>query len=341
MYTLLIFAGAGASKAVNPGQYPTTVEFFDALPQEIRGHPLFTRVDSYLRQSLPDQKLDIELILWRLQELRLFCETATDKHQFPGWMIGTGNLVAAYANPNANLGHFRDVAQGTVKQLDYLISQINQKVYDLYSALPESDDLARTWTPLLEGCGSLGVRTEIVTTNYDMIIESALDGNPVADNGWRGTIYRTLDVDSWTLSSEATRKGLLTKLHGSVNWSRKGDTVFISDPTFKGAHENHAIIYPGFKGRPPDATFLSFHEHFRRVLRSAKVAVFVGFAFRDPYINEICSSSLASGTTCIAINPQRVSLPFSNKNSIYIEQPFDVDSVAAALNAVRDALRLT
>ena len=32
--TILIFAGAGASKAVSPDDYPTTVEFFKRLPKK-------------------------------------------------------------------------------------------------------------------------------------------------------------------------------------------------------------------------------------------------------------------------------------------------------------------
>ena len=243
-----------------------------------------------------------------------------------------------YGPGNANIGHFNEVVSTTTSRLESLISEINRKVYDLYSALPSDDDLARTWTPLLEGCSALGVRTEVVTTNYDMIIESALDKSSVADNGWRGAVYRTLDTDLWGFGQEPSRKGLLTKLHGSVNWSRQGDTVFVSDPTYKGAHDRHAIIYPGFKGRPIDPMFLSFHEHLRRSLRAARVVIFIGFAFRDPYINEICQAAIGTGTTTIVVNPQRVVLPFAEDTTTYIEAPFDTDSAAKILQHARTAL---
>ncbi len=37
----LIFAGAGASKAVSADRYPTTIEFFEKLPETIRNTHLF------------------------------------------------------------------------------------------------------------------------------------------------------------------------------------------------------------------------------------------------------------------------------------------------------------
>lgn len=136
-------------------------------------------------------------------------------------------------------------------------------------------------------------------------------------------------------------KGLLTRLHGSVNWSKDAETIYVGDPKFKGKHENHAIIYPGFKGRPNEPLFLSFHDHFRRVLRSSRVAIFIGFAFRDPYINEIISNSLTAQTVCIVINPVRVQLPFDLPTTSYLETRFDENAVASAIAIVRNALAST
>ena len=44
---ILVFAGAGASKAVGPENYPTTLEFFERLPEQIRKDPLFLHILSY------------------------------------------------------------------------------------------------------------------------------------------------------------------------------------------------------------------------------------------------------------------------------------------------------
>jgi len=334
--SILIFAGAGASKAVGPTQYPTTVEFFNALPPEILEQPQFRHVDAFLRSTTGVECLDIELVLWRLKELKEFCQASLEPRHYAGWMIQNGRFNAAIAN--SNIGAFRDIANATTHQLDQLISQINKKVYDLYAQLPDKKALRRTWTPLLSACNTLSPRTEIVTTNYDMIVESALDLEPVADNGWRGSVYRTLDTSLWQGSTTTQEKGLLTKLHGSVNWSKQGDTIFVSDPTFKGQHENHAIIYPGFKGRPSEPLFLSFHEHLRKTIRTSRVAIFIGFAFRDPYINEVIAASITARTTCIVVNPSRVQLPFDLPKTHYIEAGFDEESVSQIVSFARAAL---
>ena len=71
---ITIFAGAGASKAVDPDQYPTTVEFFDRLPISVATNLLFESVVAFLMQDDKNRILDIEIILWELSELLSFCE---------------------------------------------------------------------------------------------------------------------------------------------------------------------------------------------------------------------------------------------------------------------------
>jgi hypothetical protein len=47
---ILLFAGAGASAAVNKVQYPTTLEFWRKIPESLRQRPVFTLVDQLLRR---------------------------------------------------------------------------------------------------------------------------------------------------------------------------------------------------------------------------------------------------------------------------------------------------
>jgi len=46
---ILVFAGAGASSAVDHDKYPTTVEFFKRLPSEIKNDKLFSEIEKFLR----------------------------------------------------------------------------------------------------------------------------------------------------------------------------------------------------------------------------------------------------------------------------------------------------
>lgn len=333
---ILIFAGAGASKAVAPELYPTTVEFFQDLPSNIKRNPLFTRVVEFLKDSSSNEPIDIELVLWRLQELMEFCSSVKDQESLPGWMLAENRLISALSqNSNQNVGHLIQIASTARQQLTKVIGEINARVYDLYSKLPPDDGLDDTWIPLLDQLSQIGPKIEVVTTNYDMVIEAALDKNKIADNGWRGTIVRSLDPDIWTADTGTRSKGLLTKLHGSVNWTRDNNQIYVSDPMFKGSHDSHVIIYPGFKGRPSDVTFQLFHNHFRKSLDSAIAVIFIGFAFRDEYINEICERGIKAQTITSVINPARVDLPFSSDRNQYIEAPFNSEAAHEVSKYIR------
>ena len=62
--------------------------------------------------------------------------------------------------------------------------------------------------------------------------------------------------------------GLLTKLHGSVDWRYlTEDLVVVRDAGFSGNRHKHCILYPGYKGEPKEEPFRRFHEHLRRVVQ--------------------------------------------------------------------------
>lgn len=84
---MTIFAGAGASKAIDPDQYPTTVEFFDRLPISVTTNLLFESVVALLMQDDKNRILDIEIILWELSELLSFCEQVSNQEEFPAWLF--------------------------------------------------------------------------------------------------------------------------------------------------------------------------------------------------------------------------------------------------------------
>lgn len=334
---ILIFAGAGASKAVASDLYPTTIEFFDELPPATKSNSLFSMIEKFVRKNRSDVQIDIELILWRLQELREFCSQAVDQSQLPGWALG--RLSEALELKGQNVGHLDTIARTAESKLKRLIGEINARVYGLYSKVPTSQQLQNNWTPLLDGLSRLEHQVDIVTTNYDMIIESALDGNKLADTGWRGNVIRSVDTELWTADSGTREKGLLTKLHGSVNWTRKDENqIYVSDPLFKGSHDAHVIIYPGFKGRPSDPTFQIFHSYFQKSLAGATVVIFIGFAFRDDYINDICERSITTQTSTFVINPQKVPIPFKSGRHHYLEKPFDEHAVAQAVKFAKEVV---
>ena len=75
---ILVFVGAGGSAAVNPDQYPTTVEFFKRLPGDITQEPLFVCIREFLEARKGGKEIDIEEVLWNLDEFRDYCQASYD-----------------------------------------------------------------------------------------------------------------------------------------------------------------------------------------------------------------------------------------------------------------------
>ncbi len=338
MKNVLVFAGAGASKAVNPEAYPTTVEFFNQLPTEISSQPFFRLTHAFAQQKLGrGAVIDIEVMLWYLTDLLQLLQRTLDTRDLLGWYL-EGSRLTEPIGKKSDFGNLTQTASEASPRLDTLISSINQSVYTLYQRLPDIKELENCWLPLLKGLAEAGFKVELVTTNYDLTLEAALDHLATTtslrgDAGWRGNITRELDLSLWAGGTPFTNDfGLLTKLHGSVNWSRGGERIYVGDPEFKGSHERHAIIYPGFKGRPSVTPFDTMHGYLSQVLLASDAAIFVGFACRDEYINDLCSRYLRPTTPVVIMNPAQIaSLPVPQDQVHHISKNFDTESAGEAI----------
>jgi len=331
---IVVFAGAGASKAVSPSEYPTTVEFFNKLPEEISNDILFRRTVEYLKsQRRHISIVDIEHVLWALEELRAFLRQASDGSTVPGWFL-RGRLLEPI-NQNSDFGNLVNGGGSVLTVADQLVGRIDQMVYQWYSREPAVSELEASWLPLLAALESRGHRLEAVTTNYDIVLESAIaaSSSTIVDTGRRGVVQPHLDLQLWrdaaTQLTPSKGPGLLTKLHGSVDWSRGNERIFVGDPTFKGSHDRHVIIYPGFKGVPDQEPFATLHHYFELITAQASAFIFVGFAFRDDYINEVLRRS-ASSARVVIVNPSDLppsTLPFRSEQYVHIAKPFGASLV--------------
>lgn len=141
----IIFAGAGASKAVNSERYPTTVEFFERLPDPVRNSGLFRMAEQYLKKSDPERILDIEEVLWELQSLRAFSEQQTQEGNFVGYALRNGRLAHLLFGTNHNFNHLDVTLASVYGELENLIGSINATVYDFYDYEPSEDELSDNW----------------------------------------------------------------------------------------------------------------------------------------------------------------------------------------------------
>ena len=135
---ILVFVGAGGSAAVDPELYPTTVEFFNRLPGEIKNDPVFVKVHEFLEErNGKGQPIDIEEVLWNLDELQDYFQISRNTKAIAGWIMA-GNRINQFTKnssdlPNLLAGMF-DLAENKIPNLK---NKINAQVYNFYATPPD------------------------------------------------------------------------------------------------------------------------------------------------------------------------------------------------------------
>lgn len=305
---LIIFAGAGASRGVAEDKFPTAIDFKRRLPATVTDQRLYQHLDSYL-EELVKGSVDIEHVLWELGRLIEAIDefTGTDRFAF---RLLTQNQIATVTGhqSNGSQTHAQFLQLRSIAQ--EVQNRINQNIYDFYSQEPTNDELDGTWIPLLRWASSKFTRVDITTTNYDLVLEHALRRVPqlLVSTGQASEVLPRIDLNKWDADGPSDT-GLLTKLHGSVDWKigngGTADRPVIRHglPEFEGDHEKRLILYPGFKGRPDRQPFISFHQYFRQRIAKASHVLFIGFAFRDDFINELIATSIQPSARVAVVDP--------------------------------------
>ena len=340
---IMIFSGAGASFAVNEEKYPMTKQFYERLPKELKSNPHFKAIDATLKREL--EQVDIEYVLWELKRARDGIAEIANPTSAIGRLIA--NKYGPFSNIHSILSHIRQAW----RELDQLADRINENVYSLYGQAPNQEEVLENWLELLAAATQHCMRVDIFTVNYDRVLEYCLSELPklgfvdgeaklrIPSLGFTGpSDGRKLDLRKWT-DAHKRKNGMLTKLHGSVNWTPHGLEIYGGAPRFSGNHANHVILYPGFKGEPRDEPFVTFHRYLKKTIERSQVLVFVGFSFRDDHINEILSSNVTIDKHVIVIDPSTKFevQPEALRDVLYyrhIPSPFDGHAVQLATKQI-------
>jgi hypothetical protein len=169
---VLIFAGAGASTAVNQDKYPTTIQFYERLPKGIQGNTLFKIVVEFLSATRGSRPLDIEEVLWALREINEAIAWHPKEHPL-AWMMERNALGKVFGSSD----NFRVIVQrmrDLVREVKKLTDEINVQVYSLYKSSPSPSELNTTWKKVFVALRSVLNPIELVTTNYDRVLDAAL-----------------------------------------------------------------------------------------------------------------------------------------------------------------------
>lgn len=333
---ILVFAGAGASAAVDAKKYPTTEGVYSMLPSSITGDPLFTQVKGFLQAGNP-KTIDIEHVLAALEEISNYLWQTSDISRIVGFM--TQKDAFRMINGNFSTSHLHSAFPDLSDRCYDLIVSIKEFLYNTYGQPPEEKKLD-SWRILIEQLQAIDPAIEIFTTNYDTILENLIDmDNLNIKSGNISGRHSRLDMDLWNHPGLLLDDGYgrLTKLHGSVDWQRhlgSNDYIFTC-PVYTGDLQKQVALFPGgTKKEPGEWPFVKFYKHFERSVERAKQFVFIGFSFRDEYINRILQEGAAAAKKYIITKDSQYPLP----NFLQSDKKVEHNDRGFTKNSVNDCL---
>ncbi|SEH40137.1 SIR2 family protein [Tardiphaga sp. OK245] len=146
---------------------------------------------------------------------------------------------------------------------------------------------------------------EIFTTNYDLLLEQALEAQRVAYfDGFVGSDNAFLDLESMAVDDLPARWARLWKLHGSINWwMTSKNKIRRSRDVIEG---EQLLIYPSHLkyDQSRQMPYFAMLDRLRVFLRSDQcVLLTCGYSFADEHINAYIGQGLSGNpnASCIAM----------------------------------------
>ena len=145
---------------------------------------------------------------------------------------------------------------------------------------------------------------EIFTTNYDLLIEQALEETfvPYFDGfvGARNSFFDLRAIEENTIPAHWTR---LWKIHGSLNWYQTENAVHRSTGSNIQDQESH-LIYPSHLkyDQSRKMPYLALIDHLTNsIKKEPSILITTGYSFNDEHINDAILNALKANPTSIVI----------------------------------------
>jgi hypothetical protein len=196
-----------------------------------------------------------------------------------------------------------DVVRGlSATNLDNLDNRICQIIYDLVNKeLPNSDTPYHHVAAWVDSIGRENP-VEIFTTNYDLLMEQALEDCRVPYfDGFAGSRKPFFDIRAIEVDKLPARWGRLWKLHGSINWYQPEEKGVLRGGTNEKGMKR--IIHPSHlkydeSRRMP---YLAMSDRLSAFLRQSTAALIIcGYSFRDQHINDVIRQGLQNSQNSMA-----------------------------------------
>ncbi|WP_166836247.1 SIR2 family protein [Rheinheimera pleomorphica] len=230
----------------------------------------------------------------------------------------TDNEKAAYENIQKDIGsnnielilsRIRSLAEviGTAKvhnfeatDYDNLSKKICQEIKKVVSKqLPDGENPFSNLVSWINGINREHA-VEIFTTNYDLLIEEALERTrtPYFD-GFSGSRTAFFDPSTISTNNLPARWVRLWKLHGSINWSKntKGEVIRSA------GNDDGTMVYPSHLkyDQTQAAPFSALFERLKNfLLEPDSLLLTAGFSFADAHItNKLDECLAANGSSAL------------------------------------------
>jgi len=307
---IIVFTGAGISSLFG---LPMTSEFTSLINDSAR-YGMHDLLKSYLDKDM----FDIEKVMYTLEDCLDEKSSNLEKHIlnsgifFPGFSVN-GYPVSKEDINKRNKNTYLEIKKNAKNYLLHLKNGIYRFLDNF-----EYDKASMLYFNILSQIKTKydNSMISIFTTNYDLSFEKTCHSNreklrnigidtDKIDYGFelRGGAL----VFSANINKNERKNIEYYKLHGSLDWhydnlygcTKSGTNALPSRP------EVMPILYPGIKGKPQKEPFISIHDIFFKRLQTVDTLIILGFAFRDPYINELIKSSKFINKKCkmLFINP--------------------------------------
>ncbi len=294
------------------------------------------RQESYLRQCLAHDKKPIGLLLGAgapmairkesngnncplipdiLELTRQVCKLLSDD---PNLREAYSKLCTNFNNdgiqmPNLEeiLSHIRSLRQvvGTGEARGLNISELNDLDISICNKINNCvcESLTEKTTPYHKVAAwirsiSRSVPVEIFTTNYDLLMEQALEELkiPYFDgfSGSRYTFFDTHTIEDDQLPSSWAR---LWKLHGSINWyfNENGLVYRASSPIGK---DHRQVIHPSHLkyDESRKMPYLAMIDRLKAFLKNpSSLLITCGYSYRDMHLNDVINQGLLSNPSAL------------------------------------------
>ena len=183
-------------------------------------------------------------------------------------------------------GFTEDELSGLEKEICSTISEAVNK------DLPDGDNSYRRFARWVSSIDRV-VPIEMFTTNYDLLLEQALEEQCVPFfDGFSGSRYPFFDIHSVEENELPTYWARLWKLHGSVNWKAMPGGVYRVSKGIAGSPE---LIYPSKLkyDQSRKMPFLAMSDRLTNFLLKPHAVLFVcGYSFGDEHINNTIINAL-------------------------------------------------